>query len=723
MNNIDNQSYILLKNSHNLGASKKVQLELFNANIKIVKEKNNNDKQQDIIKKKKIIKYKLPIPNKKKFIKKENNIPKNKYIKIDKKIVSNEHKNKSIVKRKNSGIVRRTKNYQLYVSKSGKISPNNTINIEKNRNGLCNPYNPGIYSPKIKPIKPNSQSQKSISNVNNKIIIRNILNNNSSNYEMKSFQYTLKNKVLPLSFRNENMNNNTINKNINYNINSSNFNRNINYTNNENFNYINIITNDNKILFNNKYNNILERKYNSKSPSNHLNKRISPLKKRNVNNGNRCEIKIIKRNSLNSSSNNQINLKESFPNNISFHEIIHFNSPKKFNKSFNNKEKNQYNKKNRKNSTIKIDNNYMNECIEDNNNFNRISHHKLIQNQSLNNIKRRHLSFDTNIPHFSESFMDKNQIFINNLLNENYNDTYFIGHNYSHRNSQKKYLILSRQNSKSDFNSQYIENDDKEEKPEKIHYFGEQMLNRNKNYNYENEDTIQNNEYKNNEKFIQNIKFKKKSRICLRKDKSQNNIIKRNHNNTLKPLSHTNLYHEITIKNSTEKSKKNNINNKNNNQNINKNRYKHNIINRKRMRKLAIEREQSAEFISKFSNKNKKNGSSKEKASYYESIIDNDSINEIIKEFEKEIKEIEESEKKNGEKNEDKIDNQKDKVIHQSQSENLIYSFYSENDHNRAQDSNNNSKAKPKKKHYFKTKNIDMEKNYDFIIYPTKKKN
>ena len=716
MENIDSQNFILLKNKHNLGTSKKAHLELFNGNNKIVKE--NNFKQKDIIKKKKIIKYKLPIPNKNKFIKKENNIPKNKVIKFDKKIISNEQTNKNIVKRKNSGIVRRTNNYQLYVSKSGKISPNKTINIEPNRNGLYNPYNSVNSSSKLNPVKPNSQSQKSISNVNSNIIIRNIPNNNSSNYEIKTFQYTQKNKVLPLSFRNEYMNNNTINKKINYNINSNDFNRNINYTNNENFNYINIITNDNKVFFNNKYNKIIERKYNSKSPSNHYHKQISPLKNRNVNNANRCELKIIKRNSLNSPFNNQINLKKSFPNNVSFHEIVHFNSRKKFNQSFNNKEKNQYINKNRKNSTIKIGNNYMNECIEDNKNCNRISHHKLIHNQSLSNLKRRHLSFDANIPQFSTSFMDKNQFFINNLLNENYNDTYFVGHNYSHRNSQKKYLILPRQNSKSDFNSQYIENDDNEEKPEKIHYFGEQMLNRNKNYNYENEETIQNNEYKNKEKIIQNIKFKKKSRICLRKDKSQSNIIKRNRNDTLKSLTHTNSYHEITIKNNSEKSNKKSMNNKNKNQNINKNRYKHNIINRKRMRKLTIERGQSAEFISKFNNKI--NGSSKEKTSYCESIINNDSINEIIKEFEKEM---EESEKKNGEKNEDKVDNQKDRVIHQSQSENLLYSFYSENDLNRAKDSNNNSKIKPRKKHYFKTKNIDMEKTYDFIIYPIKKNN
>ena len=239
------------------------------------------------------------------------------------------------------------------------------------------------------------------------------------------------------------------------------------------------------------------------------------------------------------------------------------------------------------------------------------------------------------------------------------------------------------------------------------------MLNRNKNYNYEKEDTVHNIEYTNKEKVTQNIKLKKRARICLRKENSQSNIIKRHHNdnNSLKPLSHTNSYNEKIIKRSPEKR------NKNNTQNVKNNRYKHNIINRKRMRKLAIEREQSEEFISKINNKN--NGSSKEKASYSESIIDNDSINEVIREFEKEI---EESEKKNNEKNEDKTDGQKNKVIHESQSEYLICSFYSENDLNKAKDSNNNSKPKPRKKHYFKTKNIDMEKNYDFIIYPTKKK-
>lgn len=719
MDNIDNQSYILLKNNNNIGASKKVHLELFNGNIKIMKEKNNNDKQKDIIKKKKIIKYKLPIPNKKKFIKKENNIPKNKYIKIDKNNISNEQTKKTIVKRKNSGIVRRTKNYQLYISKSGKMSPNNTINIEQNKNGLSNPYNSEIRSPKLSSLKPNSQSQKSISNDNNNIIIRNIPNSNSNNYEVKTYQLTLKNKVLPLNFLNESMNNNTINKNINYNFNSNGFNKNNNFINNENFNYINIMSNDNKIFFNNKHNNIIERKYNSKSPSNHSHKQISPLKNRNVNKGNRCEIKIIKRNSLNSSLNNNINLKKKYPNNISFHEIVHFNSPKKNNKNINYKEKQQYINKNKKNSTIKISNNYINECIKDNkNNCNRISHHKLIHNQSLSNLKRRHLSFDTNISHFSPSFIDNNQILKTNLLDEYYNDSYFIGHNYSHRNSKKKYLLLPRQNSKSDFNSQFIENDDNEEIPEKIHYFGEQMLNRNKNYNYENENTTYKNEDTNKEKDAQNIKLKKRARICLRKEKSQNNIITRNHNgnNSLNHLPHTNSYHEIAIKRSAEKSNKNKTNNKNNTQNINNNRYKHNIINRKRMRKLAIEREQSEEFISKYHNKN--NGISKGKVSYSESIIDNDSINEIIREFEKEIEESE----KNNENYEDKVDEQRNKVIHESQSENLICSFYSENDLFRAKDSNNNSKLKPRKKHYFKTKNIDMEKNYDFIIYPTKKK-
>jgi len=712
MDNIDNQSYILLKNNNGLGISKKIHLELYNGNIKVVKERNNNDKP-DIIKKKKIIKNKLPIPNKKKFVKKGNYIQKNKYIKIDKKNISKEHTNKSIVKRKNSGIVRRTKNYQLYVSKSGKISPNNTINIEQNRNGLCNPYNSMMRSPKINQIKPNSQSQKSISNVNNNMIIRNTPNSNCSNYEVKTFQLTLKNKVLPLNFLNDCLNNNILTKNINYNIHSNDFNRNINCINNENINYINIMSNDNKMFFNKKNSNIIKSQYNSKSPSIHSHKQISPLKNRNVNKCNRCEIKIIKRNSLNSLLNNHINLKKNFPNNISFHEIVHFNSPKK---SY----KNIYINKNKKNSTIKLSNNYINEFIrDDNNNCNRISHHKLIHNKSLSNLKRRHLSFDSNIPHFSTSFMTNNQFLKNNLLDEYYNDSYYIGHNYSHRNSKNKYLILPRQNSKSDFNSQFIENDDNEEIPEKIHYFGEQMLNRNKNYNYENEDTAHNNEYTNKEKDSKNIKLKKRLKICLRKEKSQNNIIKRNRNknNSLKPLPHTNSYQEIAIKRSYVKNNKINMNSNNNTQNINSNRYKHNIINRKRIRKLAIEREQSEEFLSKFNNKN--NGSSKEKAIYCESIIDNNSINEIIREFEEEI---EESEKKNKEKNENKVDEQNNKVLHESQSENLLCSFYSENDLNKAKDSNNNSKPKPRKKHYFKTKNIDMEKNYDFIIYPTKKK-
>ena len=117
-------------------------------------------------------------------------------------------------------------------------------------------------------------------------------------------------------------------------------------------------------------------------------------------------------------------------------------------------------------------------------------------------------------------------------------------------------------------------------------------------------------------------------------------------------------------------------------------------------------------------NKIKNMDSIKEKISYCESsIIDNDSINDIIKEFEKEI---EDEEKK------DKIS----KNTSQKKNKNSLditdkFSFLSENDNNisnMSKGSTNDSKIKKRKVRYYKTKNFDMEKNCDFFINSTRKK-
>ena len=165
-----------------------------------------------------------------------------------------------------------------------------------------------------------------------------------------------------------------------------------------------------------------------------------------------------------------------------------------------------------------------------------------------------------------------------------------------------------------------------------------------------------------------------------------------------------------------------NINNTGKNYNIEKkeqklNRFSHNIIKRKRIKKLIMEKSQNEEFISNSNKKENKNNTIKDKISNYEnSILDNDSINEIIKEFEKEI-EAEEKKENNIKLNYKKRNN------NISINDTLKFSFFSDNDFSIiSKDSTNNSKNKMKKKHYYKTKNMDMEKDTDFVIYGNKSK-
>ena len=129
-----------------------------------------------------------------------------------------------------------------------------------------------------------------------------------------------------------------------------------------------------------------------------------------------------------------------------------------------------------------------------------------------------------------------------------------------------------------------------------------------------------------------------------------------------------------------------------------------------------MEKSQNEEFISVSNKKESKSSKLKDKISNYEaSILDNDSINEIIQEFEKEIEDEEKREKEIKDKNESKKGN------NMSNNDSIKFSYISDNDFSfLSKDSTNNSKIK-KKIHYYKTKNVDMEKNYDFVIYGTKK--
>ena len=130
------------------------------------------------------------------------------------------------------------------------------------------------------------------------------------------------------------------------------------------------------------------------------------------------------------------------------------------------------------------------------------------------------------------------------------------------------------------------------------------------------------------------------------------------------------------------------------------------------MKKYIMEKSKNEEFISNSNKKENINTKINDKKKLYNnSIFDNDSINEIIKEFEKEIEEEEKKEKLKKIKN--KTKNEK---INISNNDSLKFSFFSDNDYSIiSRDSTNNSKIKIKKK-YYKTKNVDMEKNYDFMI-------
>ena len=155
---------------------------------------------------------------------------------------------------------------------------------------------------------------------------------------------------------------------------------------------------------------------------------------------------------------------------------------------------------------------------------------------------------------------------------------------------------------------------------------------------------------------------------------------------------------------------------------INKNnkRFSHNIINRKKKKKLVMEKSLNEQFISQ-NNKNKTCEYTKDKISCCESsiILDNDSINEIIKEFEKEI---ENEEKKD---NLDKDSCQKKiKINNEENTDVFINSFASDNNNfSMSKGSTNDSKIKKRKVRYYKTKNFEPEKNYDFFISPSRIRN
>ena len=248
------------------------------------------------------------------------------------------------------------------------------------------------------------------------------------------------------------------------------------------------------------------------------------------------------------------------------------------------------------------------------------------------------------------------------------------------------------------------------EEQQTIHYFGEQMLERNKNYNFNKINDIY--------MFpLDNIKNTE-----LKRNNSTSDINKENSNQKkgIKSIPFSYSYNQFRWKKYQKRNSNNNISkDKSNNNNQNKNkRFNHNIVNRKKNKKLVMEKSLNEQFIS-CSNKSKNSDFTKDKISCCESSIniDNDSINDIIKEFEKEMEAEEKKNKQNKTTTKrigiNSIDYNND---------NLLYSFLSENDNysNLSKGSTDDSKIKKKKVRYYKTKNFELEKNYDFFISPTK---
>ena len=744
----EKKNYHTLNNTEKYDGSENEYLTVANGSVSISKEKNNK-KQKCPIDNNIKIRKKLLIPNSKCHFKKtensnikQNHINKNKENSVKKINIPN-------LKRNNSGYAQRNKNRRVLESKpnnnTSKINRilfkvnnnNNNSEQQKNKNNKSSRYNSlkrnngdnknKLISQKTKKnnsMKKNCQCQlkKNISNsVNhyNNIGIKIIQNNGKTNADCPKFITKI---ICRTNEINEKLNTTNYNPYININLNN----------NNNNFKKVEknkiIFSNPKNIYFNKKENNTIKKNFHSKSNSFDSPKipyLISPIRIRNYNYENANNITKIIKIPL-TQTNTSISQKD-FPDNYSYHEITHFSSAKK--KSNNNnkniikkKEKELYINKNDKqtNDFYLIKNkDHINRYNEDNYinnsyNYTNISNKQLINNLSYSQFYNEPPLCESQSPYFSTFFNDKKRPLNINNDNADYNSDNNICY------YKIEGLVSPTQATNQKNNEEYIQsinsincNDNGSENinetPKKIHYFGEQMLKRNKNYNFskgytdiknltnfDDNDNLNNNpNHKKIEEnnFFTEIPIEKPSKIEQKEKigtKNTPNIINLGNNNI------------INIK------KNNNI--------IRSPRYSHNIVSRKRKKKLVMEKKHNEEFIiqSNKGNKNNRNADIKDikdKISYNESsIIDNDSLNEIILEFEKEI----EAEERN--KNDRKI-------VNMSNNDNSIkFSFFSDNDFSIiSKDSTNISKVQKRKKHYFKTKNIDMEKNYDFVIYGTKK--
>ena len=121
MNNKDKKYFINLRNKDDID-NENENLTFFNGNYKVIKQRHNNNEFHCIYNESDSNKNILPIPSKKRLIKKDNNY------------ILNQKIDNDIFRRKYSGVIKRAKNYQLYISNSGRKQPIFTINTESNEN-------------------------------------------------------------------------------------------------------------------------------------------------------------------------------------------------------------------------------------------------------------------------------------------------------------------------------------------------------------------------------------------------------------------------------------------------------------------------------------------------------------------------------------------------------------------------------------------------------------
>ena len=717
MDKNDKKTFKTLNNMTVFDTCKNEYLTVANGSIPI---SNDNKKQSQyiIVNNKKILKRKLPIPNTKcHFIKPNNNTSKQKKIILNKENSLNKKVNVPSIKRHGSGLIRRNKNYQLPESKSGKISPNRIVinnqkqigtkilkttrNSPKERNEIKLLPNKTKKIP-INQKNNNNKNYNSVQNYNN-IGIK-IIQNNKNNDEFPKFITKI---IRRTNIKNDNINN------TNYNNINCNNNKNINiHYNNKVYNQ-NVSHNSKKIFINKKDMKIINKKFHLRSPSFNspkLPKVISPIRIRNHN--------YEKKNNINKLLNIPLtqtdisNSQNDFPDNYSYHEISNFNSPKKITNSINTNQEEQYMNKDEKNDYYVISNKaeYNKKYNENNYNFNymKIPSKRLIHNQSFSHFNIKPPINDLHIPYYSTLYNNKKQP-LQNTINANcYNSICFCEHK-TNNNYYNENLILSKPDDQFIQISNDTLNEDVNEIPQTIHYFGEQMLKRNKNYNFPiDEKTL--NSIKNLKNYFNN-------------DYSYNNINQHNYGKNNFVTESLNIEKtDVNDKNgAVEKYLHKNFVQDGNFLNNKKNkRYTHNIFNRKKKKKLVMEKGCNEEFISNSNKKENKIGDMKDKISYYDcSIIDNDSLHEIIQEFEREI---EDEERRNNNMKIKNIKNGNKKINISNTNDSIKFSFFSDNDYSIiSKDSNNNNKTKKRKIHYYKTRNVDMEKNYDFVIYGTKR--